>query len=147
MRVLCKCGERAIISRSEPVQDDCSNLFCSCSDPECGHTFVSPLGYKHSLVSSKIETAASLPVVNGSRVTCGCGERAVIQKTNRLSNDCADLYYVCKNPVCGHKFVMSLFYSHSLSPSSKATDELAVALFKALSPNQRRNLQQQISLF
>lgn len=151
MRVLCKCGARAIISRSD-VTDDCANLFCSCSDPECGHTFVSPLGYKHSLVHSKLlnsspKAAATVPMVNGSRVSCGCGERAVITKTNRLSNDCADLYYQCKNPACGHKFVMSLYYSHSLSPSSKTTDDLAVALVKALSPNQRQSLAQQISLF
>ncbi|UXI02892.1 ogr/Delta-like zinc finger family protein [Photobacterium sp. TY1-4] len=71
----------------------------------------------------------------------------MITKTNRLSNDCADLYYQCKNPACGHKFVMSLYYSHSLSPSSKTTDDLAVALVKALSPNQRQHLAQQISLF
>ncbi|WP_415720324.1 ogr/Delta-like zinc finger family protein [Photobacterium ganghwense] len=147
MRVLCKCGSRAIISRSEAVTDDCANLLCSCTDPECGHTFVSPLGYKHSLAQSALDTAAMVPMVNGSRVTCGCGERAVITKTNRLSNDCADLYYLCKNPACGHKFVMSLYYSHSLSPSSKTTNELAVALVKALTPNQRQNLQQQMSLF
>ncbi|MCG7586363.1 ogr/Delta-like zinc finger family protein [Photobacterium sp. OFAV2-7] len=71
----------------------------------------------------------------------------MITKTNRLSNDCADLYYICKNPACGHKFVMSLFYSHSLSPSSKTTDDLAVALVKALSPDRRKVLQQQMALF
>ncbi len=147
MRVYCKCGERAILSRSEAVADDCANLLCSCTDPVCGHTFVSQLGYKHSLVQSLLCEAATIPKVNGSRVTCGCGERAVITKTNRLSNDCADLYYLCKNPACGHKFVMSLYYSHSLSPSSKTTNELAVALVKALSPDSRHSLQQQMALF
>ncbi|PSU07089.1 transcriptional regulator [Photobacterium ganghwense] len=147
MRVLCKCGSRAIISRSEAVTDDCANLLCSCTDPECGHTFVSPLGYKHSLVQSKMSTAATVPHVNGSRVTCGCGDRAVITKTNRLTNDCADLYYLCKNPACGHRFVMSLYYSHSLSPSSRASEQLAVALVKTLSVKGAKQLREQLAMF
>ena len=103
MRVYCKCGERAIVSRSIAKDANCADLSCSCSNPECGHTFVSSIGYRHSLKQSKLHFgigATSKPSLFGSRITCGCGERAVINKTNRLSNDCADLYCECKNPAC-----------------------------------------------
>nr|WP_033003459.1 ogr/Delta-like zinc finger family protein [Vibrio azureus] len=83
----------------------------------------------------------------GTRVYCGCGERAVINKTNRLSNDCADLYCECKNSECGHQFVMSLYFNYTLSPSSKDTEHLANCLIKVLKPNLRENLKQQLSLF
>ncbi|MCL9775723.1 ogr/Delta-like zinc finger family protein [Vibrio sp. S4B1] len=85
--------------------------------------------------------------VFGTRVFCGCGERAVINKTNRLSNDCADLYCECKNPECEHQFVMSLYFSHTLSPSSKTTQQLANSLVKALPPEKRQELSLQLSMF
>ncbi len=150
MRVYCQCGERAIVSRSNNADANCAELSCSCSNPNCGHTFVSAIGYKHSLKPSKLHLgigAASKPSMFGSRVYCGCGERAVIKKTNRLSNDCADLYCECKNPACEHQFVMSLFFSHTLSPSSKTTSDLATCLIKALSPDNRDHLKQQLALF
>ncbi|EGR0802258.1 ogr/Delta-like zinc finger family protein [Vibrio parahaemolyticus] len=150
MRVYCKCGERAVISRSNAADANCAELSCSCSNPDCGHTFVSAIGYKHSLKPSTLHLgigAASKPSMFGSRVFCGCGERAVIKKTNRLSNDCADLYCECKNPACEHQFVMSLYFSHTLSPSSKTTSELAQALVKSLPPQKRLELSTQLSMF
>ncbi|EOV6248499.1 ogr/Delta-like zinc finger family protein [Vibrio parahaemolyticus] len=83
----------------------------------------------------------------GTRIQCGCGERAVIKKTNRLSNDCADLYCECKSKACEHQFVMSLFFSHTLSPSSKTTSDIATSLIKVLSPDKRDHLKQQLALF
>jgi hypothetical protein len=146
MRVYCKCSERAVISRSNTADANCAELSCSCSDPECGHTFVSTIGYKHSLKPSKLHLGIGA-ALRGSRIYCGCGERAVIKKTNRLSNDCADLYCECKNPDCGHQFVMSLFFSHTLSPSSKTTNELATCLIRALKPDHRETIRQQLALF
>lgn len=150
MRVYCKCGERAIVSRSNAAEANYAELSCSCSNPDCGHTFVSAIGYKHSLKPSKLHIgigAASKPSMFGSRVFCGCGERAVIKKTNRLSNDCADLYCECKKPACEHQFVMSLYFSHTLSPSSKTTSELAQALVKSLPSQKRLELSTQLSMF
>ncbi|AUR95196.1 ogr/Delta-like zinc finger family protein [Vibrio cyclitrophicus] len=149
MRVYCKCGERAIVSRSKAADANCAELSCSCSNPDCGHTFVSALGYKHSLKHSKIHLgmgAASKPSLSGSRIFCGCGERSIITKTNRLSNDCADLYCECKNQACGHQFVMSLYFNYTLSPSSKATSDLAACLSQVLPPNKRLELSRQLSL-
>ena len=155
MRVYCKCGERAIVSRSITNDANCADLSCSCSNPDCGHTFVSSISYRHSLKQSKLHFglgAMSKPSIGfgkmlGSRIQCGCGERAVINKTNRLSNDCADLYCECKNPECEHQFVMSLYFSHTLSPSSKDTRELADCLVKVLKPDHRDYLKQQLALF
>ena len=150
MRVYCKCGERAIVSRSIAKDANCADLSCSCSNPECGHTFVSSIGYRHSLKQSKLHLgigATNKPSLFGSRIACGCGERAVINKTNRLSNDCADLYCECKNPTCEHQFVMSLYFCHTLSPSSKDTDELANCLIKMLKPGHRDHLKEQLALF
>ncbi|WP_079884754.1 ogr/Delta-like zinc finger family protein [Vibrio parahaemolyticus] len=146
MRVYCQCGERAIVSRSKAADANCAELSCSCSNPECGHSFVSAIGYRHSLKKSKIHWGIGASLI-GTRIHCGCGERAVINKTNRLSNDCADLYCECKNLACGHQFVMSLYFSHTLSPSSHTTSDLAGCLIKALSPDKRDHLKQQLALF
>ena len=145
MRVLCKCGERAIVSRSKVSEDGCE-LSCSCRDADCGHSFITAIGYKHALIHSGMSLTNGASMI-GSKIHCGCGERAVIKKTNRLSNDCADLYCECKNKECGHSFVVSLYYSHTLSPSAKATENLAVHLVRALSPQGRTSLQQQLALF
>ncbi|MGI9888109.1 ogr/Delta-like zinc finger family protein [Vibrio chagasii] len=146
MRVYCQCGERAIVSKSTIKSADCADLSCSCSNPECGHSFVSAIGYRHSLKKSTIHLGIGASLI-GSRIHCGCGERAVIKKTNRLSNDCADLYCECKSQACGHQFVMSLYFSHTLSPSSKTTDSLAHCLISILPPDGREHLKQQLALF
>ncbi|MGF1710118.1 ogr/Delta-like zinc finger family protein [Vibrio sp. 99-70-13A1] len=90
--------------------------------------------------------AASKPSLSGRRIFCGCGERSIITKTNRLSNDCADLYCSCSDPECGHTFVMNLSYSHTLSPSAKTATQLAFNMVKALTPEHRKDLHQQLSM-
>ncbi|XAG86231.1 ogr/Delta-like zinc finger family protein [bacterium 19MO03SA05] len=81
------------------------------------------------------------------RVICPeCGEKARIHKSNRLTNSVADLYCACSDPECGHTFVMNLSYSHSLSPSAKTTSQLAFDLVKALPPETRQQLKQQLSM-
>ncbi len=75
-----------------------------------------------------------------------CGGKAVKQKTNWLSQDCADVYYACKDVECGHTFVVKSGYSHTLSPSAKTTSQLAFNMIKALAPEQRAELQQQLSM-
>ncbi|QXO19225.1 ogr/Delta-like zinc finger family protein [Vibrio ostreae] len=81
------------------------------------------------------------------RVLCPeCGEKARIQKSNRLTNSVADLYCACGDPECGHTFVMNLSYSHTLSPSAKTTSQIAFNLVKALPPEQRQQLKHQLSM-
>jgi len=146
MKVLCKCGETAFISRENQTEQDSANLLCSCSDPNCGHTFVHQVAYKKTLKRSLIHLGIGA-MFSGGRVICGCGSTAIINKTNRLSVDCADMYSECKNKSCSHQFVMSSYYSHTLSPSAKTTSELAVSLIRALPPQQRHELNKQLSMF
>jgi hypothetical protein len=41
---------------------------------------------------------------------------------------------------------MNLSYSHALSPSAKTTSQLALELLKALPPEKRQELKQQLSM-
>ncbi|WP_417762194.1 ogr/Delta-like zinc finger family protein [Shewanella sp.] len=50
MRVLCPvCGSKAIIGKTNRLSIQVSDLYCSCGDPECGHTFVMNLSYSHTI--------------------------------------------------------------------------------------------------
>ncbi|GAK14835.1 phage protein [Vibrio sp. JCM 19053] len=42
--------------------------------------------------------------------------------------------------------MMNLSYSHTLSPSAKTTSQLAFNLVKALPPEQRQSLKQQLAM-
>ncbi|ELB2878311.1 ogr/Delta-like zinc finger family protein [Vibrio parahaemolyticus] len=79
------------------------------------------------------------------RVICPeCEEKARIQKSNRISASYSDLYCSCSDPECGHTFVMNLTFSHTLSPSSKTTSQMAFELVKALSSESRKELKNQL---
>ncbi|MGI2146269.1 ogr/Delta-like zinc finger family protein [Shewanella frigidimarina] len=52
MRVLCTCGKKAIIGKTDRLSVEHANLYCSCSDPECGHTFVANVSFSHTLSPS-----------------------------------------------------------------------------------------------
>ena len=81
------------------------------------------------------------------RVVCPeCGEKARIQKSNSISAGYSDLYCSCSDPECGHSFVMNLTFSHTLSPSAKTTSQLAFEMVKALAPDQRQELKNQLSI-
>lgn len=81
------------------------------------------------------------------RIICReCGAKSTIQKTNRISADYSELYCSCNNPECGHTFVSSVGFSHTLSPSAKTSTQLAFELLKTLAPNQQKELKAQLSL-
>jgi len=81
------------------------------------------------------------------RVLCPeSGDKSRIQKTNRISNSYTDLYCSCNNAECGHSFVMNLSFSHTLSPSAKTTTQMAINLMKGLAPEQRQEIQLQLSI-
>ncbi|MDD1792534.1 ogr/Delta-like zinc finger family protein [Enterovibrio sp. ZSDZ42] len=82
--------------------------------------------------------------MQGTRIFCGCGKKAVIQKTNRLSSNVSDLYCQCE---CGHRFVMFRAHSHTLSPSALTTEALTMAIIQSVTPSVRRSLHQQLALF
>ncbi|HGF5104463.1 TPA: ogr/Delta-like zinc finger family protein [Vibrio alginolyticus] len=58
MRVLCpECGSKSRIQKSNRLTNSHSDLYCCCSDPECGHTFVMNLSYSHTLSPSAKTTS------------------------------------------------------------------------------------------
>lgn len=81
------------------------------------------------------------------RVVCReCGCKSTIRKSNKISNDYSELYCGCNDPECGHTLVVSLGFSHSLSPSAKTSTKLVFELIKTLGPNHKDALKSQLSL-
>lgn len=68
-----------------------------------------------------------------------CGEKSIIHSSKRLDAKMSQLYCSCKNPLCGHTFVMDLSFSHTLSPSSKQHKDVVVSFLRAL-PDAERQL-------
>lgn len=52
--ISCKeCGSKAIVTRTERIHSDLSNLYCHCKNIDCGHRFVMRLEFSHTTTSSK----------------------------------------------------------------------------------------------
>lgn len=53
MKVLCpECGEKSIIRKTARKHRQIADLYCACSDVECGHTFVMNMTFSHTLSPS-----------------------------------------------------------------------------------------------
>lgn len=56
MRVLkieCpECGSKAVIRKTNRKHRDIADIYCSCADVECGHTFVMNLTFSHTISPS-----------------------------------------------------------------------------------------------
>ncbi len=74
-----------------------------------------------------------------------CFGKATIQSRKQLDIKLSQLYCSCKDPLCGHTFVMDLSFSHTLSPSGKQADNLVLRLLKAMPVEQRELLIQAAS--
>ncbi|WP_426697756.1 ogr/Delta-like zinc finger family protein [Aeromonas hydrophila] len=75
------------------------------------------------------------------RVFCKeCGQRGRITKTNRLSDEVSDLYCQCTDAECGHSWVATLSFTHTLSPSAKTTSQLVLSLIGSLSSAGRKSV-------
>ena len=67
-----------------------------------------------------------------------CHSKAVIKKTNRKHHELYDHYCACNDVECGHTFVMTTSFSHTLSPSAKTKDRLVKDLLSLLNPLQKQ---------
>jgi|UPI0005B222CD hypothetical protein len=75
------------------------------------------------------------------RVMCTeCGQLGRITKTNRMTAGVANLYCQCTDASCGHSWVSTLAYSHTLSPSAKRASDMAMNLARGLSPEAHGSL-------
>lgn len=55
LKINCKeCGEAAIIRKNARKHPELSDLYCMCSNVECGHTFVLNLTFSHTLSPSAL---------------------------------------------------------------------------------------------
>src|SRR5471030_580903 len=53
MKVICtECGAVARIKKTARKHSHFADLYCSCSEPECGHTFVMNMMFSHTLSPS-----------------------------------------------------------------------------------------------
>lgn len=71
-----------------------------------------------------------------------CNKRAVIQRTERIHSEFSRLYCACKNPDCGHKFVMNLEFSHSTKSSLLTKDQLLSLTLNRLSEDDKEKIRQ-----
>ena len=56
VKIKCnRCDSRAIIQSSSEESDAVKKLYCSCSNPECGHSFVMELSFSHTLSPSALD--------------------------------------------------------------------------------------------
>lgn len=61
MKVTCpECGEKAVISKVTPRDRLATDIYCACTNVECGHTYVVNLTFSHSLSPSQKQGEASL---------------------------------------------------------------------------------------
>lgn len=80
------------------------------------------------------------------RVICSvCGAPGRITKTNRLSDSVADLYCQCTESACGHSWVSSLSFSHTLTPSRKIMGDIAISSIIGLSLEQKEKLASELN--
>lgn len=61
IRVRCnKCGSVARVESSKELGGELKQLYCSCRNPECGHTFVMDLAFSHTLSPSALDLPAAV---------------------------------------------------------------------------------------
>ncbi len=78
MRIKCRCGSLLLVIRSER-QKRATFLSCPCTNYECRLSFVTTLGFKHSIFFQNVDLPDAYGL--GHRIYCGCNSLAVIYKT------------------------------------------------------------------
>ncbi|EJN4466407.1 ogr/Delta-like zinc finger family protein, partial [Escherichia coli] len=66
------------------------------------------------------------------------GAPAVIRKTDWKTPELADLYCACSDVECGHTFVCTMTFSHTLSPGARSGRNMVKFLVDAMRPEDRR---------
>lgn len=78
------------------------------------------------------------------RVTCKCGHKGLIRKSEMHSPDFVTLRCLCLNVDCAHSWVAHLTFSHTVSPSAQTFDRVLIDRFKSLPKVQQRELFEQL---
>ncbi|UZP68732.1 ogr/Delta-like zinc finger family protein [Desulfovibrio mangrovi] len=69
-----------------------------------------------------------------------CGSAAAIDSSKEISDVVKHLYCMCRNVECGHTFVVSMEFSHTLSPSALDLPEDVRERLKGYSRSQQQLL-------
>ncbi|MEB7742756.1 ogr/Delta-like zinc finger family protein [Escherichia coli] len=67
-----------------------------------------------------------------------CGATAVIRKTDWKTLKLADLYCSCSDVKCGHTFVCTMSFSHTLSPGARSGRNMVKFMVDTMCPEDRR---------
>ncbi|MCY1314417.1 Ogr/Delta-like zinc finger [compost metagenome] len=80
------------------------------------------------------------------RVYCKeCGEKARIASREDISPEFAKLYCQCLDAKsCGHRFVMTLAFSHTLSPAAETQERILFDRLRELPRDKLRDLFDQL---
>ncbi|PHM39799.1 transcriptional regulator [Xenorhabdus mauleonii] len=53
LKIICpECGAKAVISKTNRKHPEIADLYCACSEIECGYRFVMNLTFSHALNTS-----------------------------------------------------------------------------------------------
>jgi hypothetical protein len=66
--------------------------------------------------------------------------KAIVRSSKVLDVKMSQLYCMCKNPHCGHTFVMDLSFSHTLSPSANQAQDIIVSFLRNIPESERQGL-------
>ncbi|GKW11673.1 MULTISPECIES: ogr/Delta-like zinc finger family protein [Pectobacterium] len=67
MKIFCPiCEARAIIKKTARKHKELSDLYCSCTDVECGHTFVLNMTFSHTISPSAKSNDALIATICNS---------------------------------------------------------------------------------
>jgi len=82
------------------------------------------------------------------RVYCKeCGEKARISSRDDVSLSFARLYCQCVDvKSCGHRFVMTLAFSHALVPAAEPLDRMLFDRLHALPRREQREIFEQLGI-
>ena len=69
-----------------------------------------------------------------------CGSKSRITSRNKLGDTVSDLYCQCTNVKCGHTFVMTLSFNHTITPSATQVNQFLFEFVKNLPPEQKKAL-------
>lgn len=69
-----------------------------------------------------------------------CNEKAVIERAERIHSEFTRYYCACKNPLCGHRFVMNMEFSHTTRSSKLTKENLLKLTLRQLSQEDKDNL-------
>ncbi|MBK5413724.1 ogr/Delta-like zinc finger family protein [Pseudomonas sp. TH31] len=78
------------------------------------------------------------------RVTCKCGHKGRVRDSKAHSPDFVTLYCQCLDVSCGHTWVATLAFDHTLSPSAKMVDRLLFDRLREMPRAEQRDLFDQL---